>query len=101
MRKSIANSIMSLTEDLHNSGVFDETTVQSMEKLCLPEVKDYSSRDIVRLRKTYKLTQSAFASVINVSASTVKQWERGAKKPAGASKKLLSIIENKGIEALI
>jgi putative transcriptional regulator len=55
----------------------------------------------VRIRKVYKLSQPAFASVINVSTSTVKQWERGAKKPAGASRKLISLIDTKGLEALI
>ena len=101
MRKSVVDSIMGLTKDLHKSGVVDTITVQNMEKLCLPEVKDYSSSDVVRIRKIYNLSQAAFASIINVSASTVKQWERGVKTPAGASRKLLSIIENKGIGALI
>ncbi len=101
MRKSVTDSIMSITNDLHKSGVFDDITAKNMEKLCLPEVKEYSSKDIVRIRKTYKLSQPALASIINVSASTVKQWERGVKKPAGPSRKLISLIDTKGIEALI
>jgi putative transcriptional regulator len=31
----------------------------------------------------------------------VKKWEQGVKKPAGASRKLLDIMERKGLEALM
>jgi putative transcriptional regulator len=41
------------------------------------------------------------ASIFNISPSTVSKWEQGNKKPAGASRKLLDIIERKGIEAFI
>jgi putative transcriptional regulator len=47
------------------------------------------------------LSQAALASVFNISTSTVQKWERGNKKPTGASKKLLDLIERKGLEALI
>jgi putative transcriptional regulator len=47
------------------------------------------------------LSQPALASIFNISLSTVQKWETGNKKPTGASKKLLDIIERKGIEALI
>lgn len=53
------------------------------------------------IRKKFKLSQAALASVFNVSTSTVQKWEQGNKKPTGASRKLLDIIERKGLEALI
>ena len=101
MRKSIKNSIMNTMADLHKIGLVDEITMKNIESLCLPDVKDFSPAQIVGLRKKNKLSQSALAVVINVSTSTVQQWERGGKKPAGASRRLLDILERKGVQAII
>lgn len=101
MRKSIATSITSTIKDLHKSDLVDEITMKNIQNLCLPEIKEYSPEKIVSLRKKSKLSQAALASVLNISLSTVQKWERGHKKPAGASQKLLDIIDRKGIEALI
>jgi putative transcriptional regulator len=35
-----------------------------------------------------------------VTKGLVSQWERGEKKPRGASLKLLALIEKKGIDAV-
>ena len=100
MRDSIAKSITSTVKDLNKSGLVDEITMKNIQNLCLPEVKEYSPENIVSLRKKLKLSQAALASVFNVSPSTIQKWESGHKKPAGASRKLLDIIERKGIEVL-
>ncbi len=101
MRKSIAESITSAVKDLNKSGLVDKITMKNIHNLCLPEVKEYPPAKIVSLRKKFKLSQAALANIFNISPSTVQKWERGNKKPTGASKKLLEIIERKGIEALI
>ncbi|MCB2184444.1 MAG: helix-turn-helix domain-containing protein [Desulfobulbaceae bacterium] len=101
MRKSIAKSITSTVQDLNKSGLVDDITMKNIEKLCIPEVKDYSPEKIVSIRKKFSLSQAALASIFNISPSTVRKWEQGNKKPAGASRKLLDIIERKGLEALI
>lgn len=101
MRKSIANSITSTIKDLNRSGLVDDITMKNIENLCLPDIKDYTPQKIVTIRKKFKLSQAALASVFNVSTSTVQKWEQGNKKPTGASKKLLDIMERKGLEALI
>jgi putative transcriptional regulator len=41
------------------------------------------------------------AAVINTSVSTVQKWEVGDKKPSGPSLKLLSLIERKGLNAVL
>jgi len=64
-------------------------------------VKKYTPEKIVSIRKRFRLSQAALASIFNVSPSTVQKWEQGNKKPTGASQKLLDIIERKGIEALV
>jgi len=100
MRKSIAKSITSTIKDLNKSGLVDDITMKDIEKLCLPEIPEYSPETIVSIRKKFHLSQAALASVFNISPSTVRKWEQGNKKPAGASRKLLDIIERKGLEAL-
>ena len=101
MRDSIAESITNTIADLNKSGLVDDITMKNIESLCLPKVKEYSPEKIISIRKNLKLSQAALASVFNISPSTVQKWERGNKKPTGASKKLLDIIERKGLEALV
>ncbi len=101
MRNSIAESITSTVKDLNKSGLVDDITMKNIEKLCIPEVQEYSPEKIVSIRKKFSLSQAALASIFNISPSTVQKWEQGNKKPAGASRKLLDIIERKGLEALI
>lgn len=101
MRKSVATSITKTITDLNKSGLVDDITMKNIENLCLPEIHEYSPKKITSIRKKFKLSQAALASVFNVSTSTVQKWEQGSKKPTGASKKLLDIIERKGLEALI
>ncbi len=101
MRKSIAKSIKTTINDLNKSDLVDDITMKNIEKLCLPDIKDYSPKNIITIRKRFKLSQAALASVFNVSTSTVQKWEQGNKKPTGASKKLLDIIERKGLEGLM
>lgn len=101
MRKSIAESITNTVKDLHESGLIDEITMKNIENLCLPEIKEYNPEKIISIRKKYYLSQAALASIFNISLSTVQKWEQGNKKPSGASKKLLDIIERKGLEAFI
>ena len=101
MRDSIVKSITSTINDLNKSGLVDDITMRNIENLCLPEIQEYSPEKIASIRKEFKLSQAALASVFNISPSTVRKWEQGNKKPAGASRKLLDIIERKGIEAFI
>ena len=61
----------------------------------------YSAAMIKDLRKRLNLTQSGLASVLNTSASSVQQWERGAKNPGGTSCKLLHLLDRKGLEILL
>jgi putative transcriptional regulator len=101
MRSSIAESITSTIKDLNKSGIVDEITMKNIQSLCVPAVKEYKSEKIISLRKRFHLSQAALAHIFNISPSTVQKWEQGNKNPTGASKKLLDIIERKGIEALL
>ena len=101
MRKSVSDSIISTARDLYKSGLIDSGSLENIRNLCLPEIIEYSPESIVTIRKKMKLTQKDLARLFNVSPSTVRNWEKGHKKPGGASRKLLSLAEKKGIEGLI
>ncbi len=101
MRNSVIDSITNTVQDLNKSGLVDDITMKNIEKLCIPKIKEFTPQNIISIRKKLSLSQAALASVFNISPSTVQKWEQGNKKPAGASKKLLDIIERKGLDALI
>lgn len=70
--------------------------------LCLMSpVHDFTPKEIKRLRKKEKLSQPVFARILNLSPSTVKQWETGEKKPSGPSSKLLDVVSKHGIAGVL
>jgi len=68
--------------------------------LYLPPIKDLNSKEIKRIRLDEKVSQVVFAKFLNISPSTVRQWEQGDKHPRGSSLKLLNMVADKGLEAL-
>ncbi len=101
MGNSILDSVKEGVTDLHNAGLVDDITMKNIESLCLPEVKEYDASHIANLRKRLKLSQAAFARFLNISPSTIKQWETGAKNPSGACRKLLNLADRKGLSGLM
>ncbi len=65
------------------------------------QVPRYDAEQIRALRARTKYSQEVFARLLNVSLSAVRQWESGAKRPDGASCKLLQLLEARGVSALI
>jgi putative transcriptional regulator len=53
----------------------------------------YSAARIVRVRNKLGASQPVFAGMLNVSASTVRAWERGAREPEGPTLRLLEVAE--------
>ncbi len=101
MRKSIAEPITGTFKDLNKSGLVDDITMKNIENLYIPDIQEYTPAKIASIRKKFRLSQAAMACIFNISPSTVQKWEKGSKKPTGASRKLLNIMERKGLEALI
>lgn len=85
---------------LHDIGLMDDMTMREFDALCLPPVKEYSAKQIKRIRINQKASQAVFAAYLNTSKSTVQKWEQGQKKPNGPSLKLLNLVDKKGLEAL-
>jgi len=48
--------------------------------------------DVVKARLGTGLSQSEFATALNISARTLQQWEQGRRVPSGAAETLLRIV---------
>lgn len=58
-------------------------------------VIDVSASDVKAARQRLGLSQDRFAHAFGVSASTVRKWEQGARRPTGAARVLLRLIERR------
>lgn len=94
MRDSIKKSIGSTVQDLLNSGIEVSFTKKELNNLGvkIPEVQ-FEPEKISALRKQMKLSQSVFAEILNVSPSSIRQWEQGKRTPSGSTKVLLELLE--------
>jgi len=86
--------------DLYKVGGVDKKTMRKFDVLCLTPIQEMTPRKIRALRNREKTSQTVFAAYLNVTPSLVSKWERGEKRPQGASLKLLSLAEKKGLEIL-
>ncbi len=60
-----------------------------------------SPEEIRALREEARMSQSVFASLLNITTGYLSQLERGAKKPKGPALALLHVVRRNGVEALI
>ena len=100
MTKSILEAVHETAQDLAQAGVMDVATLREFDALCLPPVKEYTAAQIKRIRMVNKASQAVFAMYLNTSLSTIQKWEQGKKRPNGPSRKLLNIVDRKGLEVL-
>ena len=100
-KKRLLSEAHQMAQHLHAAGAIDVVTMREFDTHCLPHLQELSATKIKKLRKNTGVSQPIFAKIINVSLATIKQWERGERKPSGAALKLLFIIQNKGIEVAL
>ena len=89
------------TKSKAKSPIFEAVHETAIDLLCLEPIAPYDSEKIRALRERLQLSQSVLAAVLNTSLSTVRKWEVADKHPSGPSLKLLSLLDRKGLEALI
>lgn len=73
------------------------------KKVVVPDTpRNYTAKDIKKLRAKLKLSQSALATWLNVSLNAVQAWEQGARNPSHAALRLLDIFNKdfSSIEAI-
>ena len=59
------------------------------------------SENLKKLRKSYEISQKAFARELNVSQSTVASWETGAREPSIETLLSLSAFFNVSVDYLL
>ncbi len=91
---------MDTATGLHKAGVMDKLTLREFDRLCQPPVAPLQPEDIRSIREASNVSQAVFASLLNISLSTVQKWEIGQKKPTGAALKLLHIVQKQGLDAV-
>lgn len=99
-RSKALGALHEAMEDLHKVGLLDTKTMREFDASCLTPVEDVTPRQIAAIRKREGVSQSVFASYLNVSTGLVSKWERGEKHPQGPSLKLLALVHKKGLEAI-
>ena len=85
---------------LADAGLMPKRTMRAFDEMCLTRVEDMTPEDIRALRLRENASQAVFARYLNVTTGLVSQWERGEKRPRGASLKLLTLVEKNGLGAV-
>lgn len=85
---------------LAEAGVMSKQTMRTFNKLCLTPVEEMTPEQIHELRLRENASQAVFALHLNVTKGLVSQWERGQKRPQGASLKLLSLVAKNGLQSV-
>jgi putative transcriptional regulator len=99
-RNRLMASIHETAEDLHEAGIINKRTLREFDALCLTPVKALQPEEIRALRLREHASQAVFARHLNVTTGLVSKWERGEKRPQGASLKLLTLVDAKGLDAI-
>lgn len=86
---------------LYEAGAIDKVTMREFDEICPPPVRQFEAADIKRLRENLRFSQPVFALHLHTTASTIRKWEQGETRPTGPALKLLNVIADKGLQAII
>lgn len=94
MRNSIKKAIGETVQDLVNSGIKTSFTEKELNTLgvSIPEI-NLSTNQIREIREKLHLSQTVFAKLLNVSPSSIRQWEQGKRQPTGSTQVLLDLLK--------
>jgi putative transcriptional regulator len=99
-RSPIAEAVHETMSDIHSVGGIDKKTMREFDAMCLTKVDALSPTEIQQIRQKEGVSQAVFAHYLNVTTNLISQWERGDKRPRGASLKLLALVKAKGLDAV-
>ena len=85
---------------LTEARVTAKRTMKVFDEMCLTPVEDMAPKRIREIRLRENASQAVFARYLNVTTGLVSQWERGEKRPHGASLKLLTLVAKNGLGAV-
>ena len=85
---------------LHRVGAIDQQTMRSFDVTCIEQPIAWNKVKVRRLRLRLHMSQPVLAAYLNSTASTIAQWESGAKRPSGIAAKLLQVLDKHGPDVL-
>ena len=88
-------------EALRDVGAIDKQTMREFDDACMTPVQALAPEDIRAIRECEHLSQPVFDRYLNVSKNLVSDWERGVKKPGGPALRLLTLVQKKGVAAIV
>ena len=94
MRDSAKEALGSAIQSMVNVGIKVSFTKKELDDLGVkvPLVK-LSADEIKNIRKSMNISQMVFAKLLNVSLSSIRQWEQGVRKPSGSTMILLELLQ--------
>ena len=101
MVSKIIESLRDDMAELHREGVVGKVTMREFESICPLPVRALTALDIRAMRLALNFSQPVFALHLNTTASTIRKWEQGESRPAGPALKLLNVIADKGLQAIL
>lgn len=99
----IADELMEMALALQDHALISKQDMARMKLICAaPPAYSPERVTAIRVGKA-KVSQSVFASILNVSLSAVQKWESptSGKHPGGSAAKLLQLIDEKGLDAIV
>ena len=97
-RSGASEAIHSAASGLHRAKVIDKKTMREYDDLCIEKAPEFNAKEIARIRKSVNVSQGVFALYLNTTASTIRQWEQGDKKPSGIAARMLQLVQKNGLE---
>jgi len=67
-----------------------QLTVRDVELMPPPPM---GAKEVLAVRESLRVSQAAFARILNVSPRTVQAWESSARSPSDAALKLLTVAK--------
>ncbi|HUH86999.1 MAG TPA: helix-turn-helix domain-containing protein [Pusillimonas sp.] len=86
---------------LEQTGAISKVTMRQFDTLYPRPVREFTAIDVKQLRAKLNFSQPVFAHHLHTTASTIRKWEQGETRPAGPALKLLNIIADKGLQAIL
>jgi putative transcriptional regulator len=98
-------ALLEMAEDFRGSVISDEAADKITKRVLGDKAPAKPSglapEEIRRLREQAHMSQSVFASLLNITTGYLSQLERGAKTPKGPALALLHVVRRNGVKALM
>ena len=83
-----------------SSPIYCDPAKQTMRHLDMERIvksEKLTPAEIRAIRLNNHVSQTVFATYLNVSKNLISDWERGVKTPGGVSLRLLTLVKYKGL----